>query len=92
VARDLVAALGVAGRAGALPAPTFLTAHRWRYARAVAPLADPCLADATATIGAAGDWCAPAREPGDPGALQAGAGVPEALHSGRALARVLLAG
>ncbi|MCU0313918.1 MAG: FAD-dependent oxidoreductase [Solirubrobacteraceae bacterium] len=90
VALDLVAALGVAGHAGPLPAPTFLAAHRWRYARAVAPLAAPCLVDEEAGIGAAGDWCAPRPELGDPGVLQGGAGVPEALHSGRALARALL--
>lgn len=91
VALDLVAALGVAGHLGAVPAPAFAAAHRWRFARCVAPLDDPCLVDAAAGIGAGGDWCAPQAAPGDPGALQSGPGVPEALHSGRALARALLA-
>lgn len=90
VAVDLVAALGVALSLGAVPPPSLLAAHRWLYARAVAPLADACLMDAAAGIGAGGDWCAPAAEPGDPVALQHRAGVPEALHSGRALARALL--
>lgn len=91
VALDLVAALGVAGHLGAVPAPAFLAAHRWRYARCVAPLDTPCLTDPATGLGAGGDWCAPHAEPGDPGVLQAGPGVPEALHSGRALARALLA-
>ena len=50
-------------------------------------LAEPCLADGG--IGAAGDWCVPPPEPLDPGALQPGPGVPDALHAGRALARAL---
>lgn len=89
VARDLVAALGAAAGVGPLPAPTLLTAHRWRYARVTAALPDACLTEAGA--GAAGDWCAPSPGPGDPGALQAAAGAPEALHAGRSLARALAA-
>ena len=91
VAVDLVAALGVALSRGAVPPPSLLAAHRWLYARAVAPLAGRVSHDAAAGIGAGGDWCAPAAEPGDPVALQHRPGVPEALHSGRALARALAA-
>ncbi|HMS61667.1 MAG TPA: FAD-dependent oxidoreductase [Solirubrobacteraceae bacterium] len=89
VARDLVAALGAAAGASPLPAPTLLTAHRWRYARVVTALQDACLTEAGA--GAAGDWCAPPPGPRDPAALQAAAGVPDALHAGRALALALAA-
>ena len=70
-----------------LPAPAFVTAHRWRYARVARALTEPCLADGG--IGAAGDWCVPPPAPLDPGALQPGSGVPDALHAGRALARAL---
>ena len=31
--------------------------HRWRYARAIKPLRQACLADAAAGLGACGDWC-----------------------------------
>ncbi len=86
VARDLVAALGVVAEAGALPAPAFLTAHRWRYARALEPLHEPCLVSEDRRLGAAGDWCAAAPQDGEPTALQHGAGVADALHSGRSLA------
>ncbi len=72
-----------------LPAPAFVTAHRWRYARVRRALPEPCLA--AGGIGAAGDWCVPPPEPLDPGALQTGSGVPDALHAGRALARALAA-
>jgi renalase len=37
--------------------PLVLTAHRWRYARVARSLETPCLYDASAGIGAAGDWC-----------------------------------
>lgn len=87
IAAQLVAAL--AETAGAdTPATVMLTAHRWRFARVAAPVAESCLLDGD--IGAGGDWCVPPRAPGDPGVLQAEPGVPEALHSGRALARALL--
>lgn len=76
---------------GALPAPAMLTAHRWRYARVTAPLAEACLVSADGRIGAGGDWCVPPTDAFDPGVLQADPGVPDALHSGRALARALLA-
>lgn len=89
VARDLVAALGESA-AAVLPPPAMLTAHRWRFARVTAPLGDPCLVTGDGEIGAGGDWCAPPPAPLDPGVLQAEPGVPEALHSGRALARALL--
>ena len=89
VAQALTAALARASGHDGLPVPALLTAHRWRYARVAAALPDECLVDAAHGIGAGGDWCAPPPVPGDPGALQAGAGVPQALHSGRALARAL---
>ena len=36
--------------------PSWTTAHRWRYALAASPLQDGYLYDATAGIGACGDW------------------------------------
>lgn len=42
-------------------APSFLAAHRWRYALPTAPLADGFLLDADRGIGACGDWCLEAR-------------------------------
>lgn len=91
VGRDLVAALDVASGVGSLPPAALLAAHRWRHARAVEPLAEPFLIDADGVLGAAGDWCAPPPAAGDVTALQEGAGVPEALHSGRALGAALAA-
>lgn len=38
-------------------APTFATAHRWRYAIPQEPLDDRCLFDAEMRAGACGDWC-----------------------------------
>lgn len=47
----------LAGHAGrALPAPTFLQAHRWRYAKTGAKAGPGALWDAGAGIGACGDW------------------------------------
>ncbi len=37
--------------------PSYLAAHRWRYAIPGDPLADECLWDAEAMIGVCGDWC-----------------------------------
>jgi len=37
--------------------PTFATAHLWRYAQTTQPLGQSHLWDATARIGACGDWC-----------------------------------
>lgn len=48
-------------------------AHRWRYARVGAGLANNCLWDAEARLGACGDWCG-------------GPGLEGAWHSGHALA------
>jgi len=39
-----------------LPSPTFLTAHRWRFALPENPLSDPCLFDPDLAIAACGDW------------------------------------
>lgn len=58
----------------ALPAPEHAAAHRWRYARPLAPLAVSCLAIDRLVV--AGDWC---------GGSTAGA----ALRSGQAAASVL---
>ena len=37
--------------------PTFVTAHRWRYALPARPLPSRCLFDADEQLGACGDWC-----------------------------------
>lgn len=57
-----------------LPTPSHCSAHRWRYARPLAPLAERTLVDGTVAI--AGDWC---------GGSTAG----DALRSGRAAAAAL---
>ncbi len=57
-----------------LPEPEHAAAHRWRYARPLAPLAERTLAEGTLAI--AGDWC---------GGSTAG----DALRSGRAAAAAL---
>lgn len=58
-----------------LPPPVHLQAHRWRYARPLAPLAERTVADGSLAI--AGDWC---------GGSTAG----DALRSGRAAAAALM--
>jgi hypothetical protein len=47
--------------ARALPAPTYVSGHRWRYASTPAPLGVRCLVDDTSRIAACGDWCAGSR-------------------------------
>lgn len=42
---------------GAGGAPTFIAAHRWRYALVEQAADVPCLWDAAAGVGACGDWC-----------------------------------
>jgi hypothetical protein len=61
-----------------IPAPIFVAAHRWRYARAVTPLETPCLFDDALGIGACGDWCL-------------GANIEAAFRSGQAMAATILA-
>lgn len=61
-----------------LPPTSYLAAHRWRFARPVAPLGQPFLWDPRHRLGAAGDWCL-------------GRGVEAAYLSGRALAAAVLA-
>jgi predicted NAD/FAD-dependent oxidoreductase len=39
------------------PEPTFLSTHRWRYAKTKTPLGEDCLFDADLKVGACGDWC-----------------------------------
>lgn len=76
---DLLAVLG--GVTGVpVPEPVHRDAHRWRYARADAPLPERCLFDPRLRVGVGGDWCGGPRVEG-------------AWLSGRALAqRVLAAG
>ena len=54
-----------------------LAAHRWRYAKPVRPLDQPCLWDPTMMIGLCGDWCGGPRVEG-------------AFLSGQALAGAVL--
>ena len=58
--------------------PLYAGLHRWRYAKADAPLGVPALWDPTAGLGVCGDWCLAAR-------------VEAAFLSGRALAAMILA-
>ena len=44
--------------------PSFLTAHRWRYARPMATAGQPFLYDNELRLGACGDWCIEARVEG----------------------------
>jgi predicted NAD/FAD-dependent oxidoreductase len=37
--------------------PTYLAAHRWRYAQPLEPLPDKCLYDTDLRVGCCGDWC-----------------------------------
>lgn len=60
------------------PAPVFMAAHRWRYARVATPLGMPCLFDDDLRIGACGDWCL-------------GANIEAAFRSGQAMAETILA-
>lgn len=53
-----------------------LTAHRWRYATPVRPLAEPFLWDEVTRLGMAGDWCG---EPRVEGAFLSGLAVAEAV-------------
>ncbi len=64
-----------------LPPARYRTAHRWRYARATAPLSRPCLLAPDLRLGLAGDWCPPPPL----------AGIEAAWTSGRALAAAVLA-
>ncbi len=44
-----------------LPAIALTEAHRWRHARVVQPLGQPCLLDSSQGLGLCGDWCLDAR-------------------------------
>ncbi len=59
------------------PVPTYLAAHRWRFARVEHALGEPCLWNAAERIGACGDWCLGPR-------------VEAAFDSGEAMARAIL--
>jgi renalase len=60
----------------ALAPPTFLQAHRWRYAQVEQALGLPCIVDSDIAVGACGDWCVAPR-------------VEAAFDSGRSLAHSL---
>ena len=52
----LLDALGVQlGRT--IPRPSYLAAHRWRYALVERALGEPCLWDPALRLGLCGDWC-----------------------------------
>lgn len=55
VAALLTEALGKL--AGQSLTPTYVAAHRWRFAFAETPLGAPCLWEPSVALGAAGDWC-----------------------------------
>jgi len=76
VAARLIAAFRDATGAAA---PSHVTAHRWRFARVARPLGAPCLWDEGAGLGLAGDWCL-------------GPDAGDAVASGRAVSRAVLAG
>jgi hypothetical protein len=61
-----------------VPPPVLVEVHRWRHARVMRPLGEPCLLDASAGLGFCGDWCLDAR-------------VEAAFLSGEALGRRLAA-
>jgi predicted NAD/FAD-dependent oxidoreductase len=63
VAETLLTSL-VDATGAALPAPSFVTTHRWLYALAEEPLDAGCLFDAERRIGVAGDWCRRSRVEG----------------------------
>jgi predicted NAD/FAD-dependent oxidoreductase len=56
---DLCAPLLAAFRnlTGILDEPSYISAHRWRYALVEQEVGAPCLFDADAMVGACGDWC-----------------------------------
>jgi predicted NAD/FAD-dependent oxidoreductase len=60
------------------PEPTFLSTHRWRYAKTKTPLGEGCLFDDGLKVGACGDWCLGER-------------VEDAYLSGLAMAERILA-
>lgn len=72
---DVIAALTNAADVPA--APTFVKAHRWRYARTRAGVQGDCLWDPAARLGACGDWCG-------------GPGLEGAWRSGEAMAARIL--
>lgn len=58
VADQLLKAFRARVPAAADRSPQLISAHRWRYALAPAPLRQDCLFDASRALGVAGDWCA----------------------------------
>lgn len=66
-------------RHGPLPEPVYLAAHRWRYARAEAPLGLSCIQSNSGRVLIGGDWCL-------------GDTADHAFQSGKALAQAALSG
>jgi hypothetical protein len=56
--------------------PSYVVAHRWRYALPTQPLPDRCLFDGDSNMGACGDWCSGPRVEG---AFLSGAALAEGL-------------
>ncbi len=78
IAPELLAAF--AAETGiALPTPSYLAAHRWRYALVERPLGDSCIWDPAMQLGLCGDWCIGPR-------------IEAAWLSGRAMAAALANG
>jgi renalase len=75
IARELLARFQAL--TGQTAAPTFVAAHRWRYALVEEPAGTPFLWDAASRLGACGDWCLGPR-------------VEAAFDSGEALADAIL--
>jgi len=76
VADTLLAAFHVRVPAAAAISPALMSAHRWRYALAPAPLKRDCLYDEARRLVVAGDWCAGNRVEG---AWMSGRGAAERL-------------
>ena len=62
---------------GPVPPPSYIVAHRWRYALVEKAVGTPSVWDPEARIGACGDWCIGPR-------------IEDAFTSGQALARQII--
>ncbi|GGB42887.1 FAD-dependent oxidoreductase [Roseibium aquae] len=63
---------------GAVSAPVFLSAHRWRYAKTITPLGSPMLEAFGGEVLVGGDWCLGARVEC---AFQSGMAIGQALQN-----------
>lgn len=79
IAAQMMRLLADAIGADALSDPSYVAAHRWRYAFVSAPLGQPYLVNSARTLFAGGDWCL-------------GAKVEDAWTSGRAIAAAVIDG